>query len=467
MQYLFPFKKITRDSNILIYGAGRVGQEYLWQVRLTQYANVVCVVDGKFPDIADLGVKMDCPQNIEKYEFDFIVVAVADNNARQEIMNRLNQELMVPGDKIICDIQYPPNRIQIAHKGKICVDGKFAYEQAGLPIAVHVSGGLGDMVVYKRFMDELIRWSDDICVDVFVRPSSCVDVMKSFLSGCMHINQIIDADCYCPDDAKYSFEFLWGIDLELLKYDTKDLKRYPQILDWIIEIKSINAQNGMLMTGKMQSIFFARCEKEGVWRYTAYNRYPGFDIQDYHTAIPLNSDYNDVAIQLCDGPYLTINYGWGRNIKQAKVWPKEYNEKLIKMIHDRFGKVKVVQVGGANFPQLAGCDKYVLGYDLEIVKYILKNSLIHIDCEGGLVHLATQLGTHCIVLFGPTPIKFYGYPDNINIQAGKCHNCYWLVDNMYECYRGMEEPECMYSITPEIVFKAVNNYLSAVLVGVD
>ena len=215
----------------------------------------------------------------------------------------------------------------------------------------------------------------------------------------------------------------------------------------------------------MQSIFFARCEKEGMWRYTAYNRYPGFNVQDYHTNIPLNDEFYQTAKNLCREPYLTINYGWGGSKKQAKVWPKEYEEELIKKIHDKYSGLKIVQVGGQGFPKLAGCDAYVFGYDFEIVKHVLKNSLVHIDCEGGLVHLATQLGTRCIVLFGPTPIKFYGYPDNINIQVGKCHNCYWLVDNNYECYRGMEKPECMYSITPDIVMSNIVNCLENIING--
>ena len=129
------------------------------------------------------------------------------------------------------------------------------------------------------------------------------------------------------------------------------------------------------------------------------------------------------------------------------------------MFHQAYPDIKVVQVGAKGFSRIEGCDTYALGYDLEVAKYVLKDSLLHIDCEGGLVHLATQLGTKCVVLFGQTPIKFYAYPDNINLSAGCCHNCYWLTNDFTTCYRGQSEPECMRAITPEMVMEAVRRYL--------
>ena len=35
-RYLFPFEKIKPNSNVLIYGAGVVGMEYLKQIDLTE-----------------------------------------------------------------------------------------------------------------------------------------------------------------------------------------------------------------------------------------------------------------------------------------------------------------------------------------------------------------------------------------------------------------------------------------------
>ena len=103
-----------------------------------------------------------------------------------------------------------------------------------------------------------------------------------------------------------------------------------------------------------------------------------------------------------------------------------------------------------------------MGSDFRLAFYLLKNSIVHIDIEGGLVHIATQLGTKCVVLFGPTIKEYYGYEQNINIQAGGCHNCWGLYSDVNRCARSMEEPECMYSITPELVMGYVDEYMYTV-----
>ena len=103
------------------------------------------------------------------------------------------------------------------------------------------------------------------------------------------------------------------------------------------------------------------------------------------------------------------------------------------------------------------------GVSWPCVAEILRHSLLHIDIEGGLVHLASQIGTKCIVLFGPTQIEAYGYANNINLRAGNCHNCYGLYQDINTCARGLSDPECMMSITPEMVLTAARKYLDSVV----
>ena len=99
----------------------------------------------------------------------------------------------------------------------------------------------------------------------------------------------------------------------------------------------------------------------------------------------------------------------------------------------------------------------------ELQNYILRGAAFHLDIEGGLVHLASQLDTKCVVLFGPTPIAYYGYQTNINIQAGECHGCYWLENDYQQCYRRMAKPECMHAITPELVMERVRSELGGIM----
>ena len=106
-------------------------------------------------------------------------------------------------------------------------------------------------------------------------------------------------------------------------------------------------------------------------------------------------------------------------------------------------------------------DRYLLGESLELMKYVFKNSLLHVDCEGGPVHLASQLGTKCVVLFGVTDVNYFGYKQNINIVSEICSPCYWVWESNKECLLKSKEPLCMLSITPQKVFDVSYRYLNS------
>ncbi|MCR4694735.1 MAG: hypothetical protein K5773_05400 [Pseudobutyrivibrio sp.] len=213
-----------------------------------------------------------------------------------------------------------------------------------------------------------------------------------------------------------------------------------------------------------ERIQFERCRVLGLDRWTELRMGKAFDINEKKVTIPI--DFSAECIWQKDfkeKKYITINYDADAMIKgmqQLKLWTKNGYEKLICMVHEQYPKLEVVQLGSEKAQKINGVDKYLLGTDLEYVKHVVKNSVCHIDCEGGLVHLATQLGTKCIVLFGPTPVHMYGYEENINIVSSICNNCMgchamWF----YKCYRGSDEAICMKEISAEIVFESLKKVI--------
>jgi len=91
---------------------------------------------------------------------------------------------------------------------------------------------------------------------------------------------------------------------------------------------------------------------------------------------------------------------------------------------------------------------------------ILKYSALHLDTEGGLVHLSRAVNTPSLVLFGPTPVSLYGYRDNINIAEGDCRNCFWTDIRWFQrCPKGHEVPLCMEAISSARVIEAAEAYL--------
>ncbi|MBO6178664.1 MAG: glycosyltransferase family 9 protein [Selenomonadaceae bacterium] len=302
-------------------------------------------------------------------------------------------------------------------------------------------------------------------IDIYVNQGK-LEFAKNLFSDIPNINKIIEANSqYYMLKSKYLAALYFDAMLRVDHIDEGLLCDVPQVLRKNLQnIKKTCAAYGLESGAILYSIHYARCEKDGLNCYTSYNRYHAFHVTDFRTSVPLINDYekNFKSLRLSD--YITLNYGWDKSNgvirPAAKAWPLEYFSSLARMIKERFPKISVIQTGTKDAEKIEHCDQYIFGESIETIKYVLKNSLLHIDIEGGLVHIATQLGTKCIALFGPTPVKYYGYDVNINIVSEKCKNCYWLVGDCISCYRGMEKPECMYSISPSMVMDNVEEVLN-------
>ena len=163
----------------------------------------------------------------------------------------------------------------------------------------------------------------------------------------------------------------------------------------------------------------------------------------------------DPVITLHDG-YDTTNWSdiSGRATKQ---WKWEHWNRLVQMLKKEFPHLQICQLGAKTGREIDGVDYQLINKTTITEAFdILKRSMLHIDGDSGLVHAATSLKVPCVVMFGPTPDYFYGYPENTNLRANTCADaCYWLTDNwMTKCPIGHSGPKCMDEITPEQVFGA-------------
>ena len=68
------------------------------------------------------------------------------------------------------------------------------------------------------------------------------------------------------------------------------------------------------------------------------------------------------------------------------------------------------------------------------------------------MHLATCVGTRSVVVFGPTPSDYFGYPENINISPSLCGSCWWTTRSwMDNCAMDYPEARCLTEQPPENV----------------
>lgn len=94
---IFPFDQVQKGSQVVIYGAGNIGQLYMRQLKQLNYCQVVLWVDQNYKqsekDISSLEL-------IRETAYDQLVIAIADPNIRKRVYEYLN-EIGVPTSKIV------------------------------------------------------------------------------------------------------------------------------------------------------------------------------------------------------------------------------------------------------------------------------------------------------------------------------------------------------------------------------
>ena len=466
--YLFPFEKIEKGSKIIIYGAGNVGQSFLGQINMTGYCNVVAVADRAYEKYPYLGQNMISPEDISSYTFDKVVIAV-EGDTRVQVMHEvltgqgISEELIVSGSGRTIEqgsslsIECESSNIQ------------YAFEDTGkISIAFFLAGGLGDCIIDKKFILALLEESkSDISVDLYgdIYNEECIN---SFFRDCDCVKNIISGKkIYQSTYKKYevaisvlSFAIIDFVNEEKVK--SKDLDFYNKLTELDAAIKEYELVGNRLGEA---GIHFQRMKYRNENCFTFFSYQGVLDIDDMRVSLSLNKD-KESDFKSLDLPenYITLNYGWGNSIHGEyrvpnKVWPFEYYDALSKMIKKEFPDVCLVQTGMGYSPKIEGVDKYVFDSGLDTLEYVLMNSSLHFDCESGLVHLATQLGTKCVVVFGPTLPEVFGYPQNENILSSACNGCRALMDDFSRCMHVNEDRECMYSIEPEAVFEKIKEIL--------
>lgn len=120
--FVFPWHLIQPRSNIILYGAGVVGNIFYEQLQRTQYANVVLVcdksrvnLDNMHAPTATLGEFL----SRSDISYESIVIAVK----RKSVANEIRQELLgggIPEYKILWDSPLRHGTMELDGEGRIC-----------------------------------------------------------------------------------------------------------------------------------------------------------------------------------------------------------------------------------------------------------------------------------------------------------------------------------------------------------
>ena len=169
-------------------------------------------------------------------------------------------------------------------------------------------------------------------------------------------------------------------------------------------------------------------------------------------------------------PYVTIHHGFDADFLPTRTRKTDYSSTknistqqwraIVSLV--RKNGIDVIQLGAVAEERIEGTTYCLNGQtSLEEAGFIIKHSLCHIDTEGGLVHLANAVHARCVVLFGPTPVEFFGYPQNINLEPSGCKACWFATQTwLIECPRHTSGPECMAGHSAATVAAAVDRIVA-------
>ena len=86
---IFPFKKELEGQKIIVYGAGTFGQQLVRRIKIENTCNIVAWIDNDYWEYRRCCMDVDPIEEINKYDFDRILIAKLSDSAIKEIKNLL------------------------------------------------------------------------------------------------------------------------------------------------------------------------------------------------------------------------------------------------------------------------------------------------------------------------------------------------------------------------------------------
>jgi ADP-heptose:LPS heptosyltransferase len=334
-----------------------------------------------------------------------------------------------------------------------------------LAVAVLLRGSLGDHIISARFLRDFAAAVPGVPIDIF---SDKEGIVSYLFSDCPYIRSFrAQTNNWSKLKSNYVLSITLSQFIEVVSFEGREFAlrwadKQTQLMAIIRNISEFDAKFSSYILDQ-PFLDGAAAHTLGFWGYNRYSLHT-------YAKIKNNGNFLDLAVEpIVDfapkghSGYITVNTGFDENFGHFSTKAYPHMAKVIDAIRAQFPSVQVIQVGSATSERIENADMDYRGKtSLPQCAFILRESLLHIDTEGGLVHMAASLGTKSCVLFGPTPVSFFGYEDNINIGPAACGGCYWSTKTwMANCPRGFKNPICMHETKPETVAEAIFSYLTS------
>ena len=219
--YLFPFEKIPQGSRIVIYGAGDVGQEYLQQMRITGYCEVVAFIDRAYDKYPPMIVPVYPVEKVSVLSFDYVLLAFK-MGTHVRAVTKVLLAYGIEAEKIIYTEPRREVEVLAASSGELAAQVyDYAYLHDGISIALKYGPGLGDAIVKKRFFTELVSMAPGCRVDIYSPGAG--NIVQSIYSDQANLNAVIDdgGALYARGRSRYDLAFTvaFMLDVDVFKQE--------------------------------------------------------------------------------------------------------------------------------------------------------------------------------------------------------------------------------------------------------
>lgn len=343
-------------------------------------------------------------------------------------------------------------------------DRWYNLDNSKLNVVIKFSGGLGDILINLNYVYQLIEKYKQSKIKFYICGS--LPILNFLIKNNGNIEQI-----YADNDLRED-SHVFDVLIKLVRFpqikwaNKKKIAEYSEeFLDYILSCEKFMIQHprffecGRTCDGQVNML----AKLYGKNRLQTPDILNILNVKDINFLLPIPQNknlYKDYGIS--SSKYITIHRGNDikHNANCMKLWPTGYYGILTKFLKEKYPEYQIVQLGVSKerCPDIENVDlNLVEKTTLDDVAFLLKHSALHIDCEGGFAHLRHAIqGGKTVVLFGPTDVSYYGYPENINLRTDVCRGCEWVREKWLEsCTKGMKNPACMYSLTPEFVFSQI------------
>lgn len=342
-----------------------------------------------------------------------------------------------------------------------------------LNIGFLLAGGLGDTCLaanylyyfrqkfnnYNIHIDVYIRNTNPIAKTVFENTNITDRVFTTYKDG-----KYTDVSCIYK---KYDL-FIRIVRLpEISHLNAANMTKFPLLQQYTNILQKFRQDYCSLFSSDLNALSYCNLKKINRVQQADINNFLGIRKQFTYT-LPINISVIETLkkFNLLNKKFITIHNETDLRYPEGscKLWKAENFSKLIELIKKQYPDYIFVQIGGDKLrsPEIPGIDFYLTGQtNFEEIKVLLKECLLHIDIEGGFVHLQRAInGSSSCVLFGPTDINFFSYPENINITNNICAGCENIFPNWQNECLNQEKNICMRSITPGAVAQQILSYLN-------